>query len=236
MGCPVSSSIADGFSVVQLSPLTNPLRPLQMTLPGDLSSAAFLIVAALLLPGSDVTIHNVGLNPTRTGLLDVLQSMGADLDVKVLGEQAGEPYGEIRAKASSLLGTEVCGDFVVRMIDEFPIFAVAACCAEGITRVRDAAELRVKESDRISDLAFELKSLGAEIVESPDGFEISGPCPLRGGAARPHGDHRLAMSLLVAGLAGQGPVEVEGAEIIQESFPGFAEIFNSLGKWSIIRP
>jgi 3-phosphoshikimate 1-carboxyvinyltransferase len=205
------------------------LIPLHIRLPGDFSSAAFLIAAALIVPGSEVTLRGVGLNLLRTGLLDALRHMGADIQVKVEEERGGEPTGELVIRHGPLRGIQVTGDLVVRMIDEFPIFAVVAACAEGTTVVKDATELRHKESDRISTLCVELGLLGVNILESVDGFIVQGGAPLIGGRVNPHGDHRLAMSLAVAGLVAQEPVCVSDAGIINESFPGFITTLQSLG-------
>lgn len=205
------------------------LRSFNLLLPGDFSSAAFLIVAAVITPGSDVRIRNVGLNPTRTGLLDVLRSMGADIAITNRYETGGESLGDLQVRYSKLHGTTVSGSTVVRMIDEFPIFAVAATHANGRTMVEDATELRHKESDRIHDLCVELQRLGADLVETADGFVINGGKMLGGGRVNSHRDHRLAMALLVAGMAANGSVEVEQAEIITESFPQFVHILRSLG-------
>jgi 3-phosphoshikimate 1-carboxyvinyltransferase len=155
--------------------------------------------------------------------------MGADLTMLPGSEQAGEPCGELIVRSSRLHGAEIAGDLVVRMIDEFPVFAVAAAYAKGPTVVRDAKELRYKESDRISALCGELRRLGVEVEEKPDGFMMNGGRPLSGGTVNPHGDHRLAMALAVAGLAAQFPVTIGGAEIIGESFPEFAPILRELG-------
>lgn len=205
------------------------LSPLQMRLPGDLSSAAFLIVAALITPGSQITLEGVGLNPTRTGLLDALQQMGAQIEIVHLPEQAGEPVGNLTVTASPLHGIGVSGPLVVRMIDEFPIFAVAAAFAQGETMVSEAEELRHKESDRISKLCQELRTLGAAVEEKPDGFIVSGGRTLRGGTVQAHDDHRLAMALSIAGLGAAAEVTVEGAEIISESFPQFTRCLQALG-------
>jgi 3-phosphoshikimate 1-carboxyvinyltransferase len=231
MGCRVDTQPGPGGqgSTVILTPPSAPLQPVELSIPGDISSAAFLIVAALITPESQIRLKNVGLNPTRTGILDVLQAMGADIQVEVQGEQAGEPYGEVITCSSQLTGTRVSGDLVVRMIDEFPIFAIAASYAQGATEVKDAAELRFKESDRISALCQELNALSVQTVETRDGFTLQGGHPLRGGPVQPHGDHRLAMALAVAGLAAQDAVCVQGADIIRESFPEFASTLQSLG-------
>ncbi len=215
---------------VRLKAPEHPLRPLKLRLPGDLSSAAFLIVAALITPGSDLILRDVGLNPTRIGLLDVLLKMGAQVEILAQAEVHGEPKGDLRIRASELQGVSVDGPVVVRMIDEFPIFAVAAAFAKGRTIVSQAEELRYKESDRISTLCGELRSMGVDIEEKQDGFSIDGGHRLRGGThVQSHGDHRLAMALIVAGLVSDRPVVVEGAEIIDESFPDFPEVLRKLG-------
>jgi 3-phosphoshikimate 1-carboxyvinyltransferase len=231
MGVDVTNQRMDnGNWITHLVPPQPPsLKPLHISLPGDMSAAAFLIVAALITPGSQITLRQVGLNPTRTGLLDALSEMGARLDLTNLGEQGGEPVGDITVRYSLLHGVQVSGDCVVRMIDEFPIFAVAAACAHGKTLVRDAEELRHKESDRISALGQELRILGVHFDETPDGFIILGGQPLLGGQVQSHGDHRLAMSLAVSGLAARHPVQVNGAEMIVESFPEFVTVLRSLG-------
>lgn len=212
----------------KLHPVVN-LKPIRMTLPGDFSSAAFLITAALITPGSDITIRDVGLNPTRTGLLDALRAMGAQIDVQLSGEQNGEPVGDLRVRAGPLEGTTVEGPLVVRMIDEFPAFAAAAAYAKGETIVRDAAELRTKESDRIRSLCGQMQAIGVTIEELPDGFRISGGGLPHGGTVDPHGDHRIAMALACAGLAAGGPVELTDPGIIHESYPDFIPALESLG-------
>ncbi len=219
-GMGVNVTVDRDQNQVQLTPPTEPLPPLRMLLPGDFSSAAFLIVAALITPGSDITILNVGLNPTRTGLLDVLSAMGAKITRGNEHEEAGEPIGNLRVQSSRLRATEVHGDLVVRMIDEFPVFALAAACASGQTVVREATELRHKESDRVSALCSEMRRLGVEIREQADGFTVDGG-PLTGGTADACGDHRLAMSLALAGLVARHPVTVQQAEILGESYPSF---------------
>lgn len=216
-------------SVTLTPPAPLSLKPLNLSLPADISSAAFLIVAALLVPGSQITLPGVGLNPTRTGLLDVLLAMGADIQVACQEERYGEPVGDLTVRACSLRGTQVSGSLVVRMIDEFPAFAVAASFAQGATVVSQAEELRHKESDRITALCTELRSLGVDAREEPDGFVIQpGRIPV-GGFAKSHGDHRLAMSLALFGLAAQGEVVVDGSEMIFESFPEFVPALQELG-------
>ena len=221
--------LANGGLLVKLAPLAGPLSPLVLHLPGDFSSAAFLIIAALVTPGSEICLQDVGLNPTRTGLLEALAEMGADVLVTNRRQRQGEPLGDIRVRHSRLLACEVLGPLVVRMIDEFPAFAVAAAFAEGETVVREARELRFKESDRISALCRQLRAIGVEAVEMDDGFRIRGGAPPAGGEVDPRGDHRLAMSLAVAGLAAQAPVRVRHPEIVRQSFPGFQAALIGLG-------
>ncbi len=225
MGAPLS---VEGLTV-RLQPLTSPLQPLSMHLPGDLSAAAFLIVAALITPGSELRLEGVGLNPRRTGLLDVLIEMGAQLTVAVTGETAGEAVGTIQVRSSDLTGVTVSGDRVVRMIDEFPVLAVAAAYAHGQTLVKDALELRYKESDRIRALCQQLSAIGVAIQETSDGFMIQGKGHIPGGSADSLGDHRLAMSLAVAGLASENGVTVAGANMVAQSFPCFFEILQAMG-------
>jgi 3-phosphoshikimate 1-carboxyvinyltransferase len=206
-----------------------PLQPLDVTIPGDLSSAAFLIVAAACLPGSDIHIQGVNLNPTRTGLVEILKRMGADIGVEQTGAESVEPVGVIDVHGGVLRSTRVAGDEVVRAIDELPVLAVAATQAQGDTTIADASELRVKEVDRISLLAGELRKLGADIQEQPDGMIVHGPTSLRGAVVASHGDHRLGMALAVAGLMAEGETVVEDADCIGDSFPGFAATFARLG-------
>jgi 3-phosphoshikimate 1-carboxyvinyltransferase len=205
------------------------LPPLDMQLPSDPSSAAFLVTAGLVVPDSDIEVTNLCLNPGRTGLFDVLRSMGGDLRVNDSSESNGEPTGTIAVEPGKLLGITIQGSLVVRMIDEFPILAVAATQARGTTIVRDAEELRVKESDRIENLAEELNKMGAGIETMPDGFALNGPAKLTGAVVNARGDHRLAMSLAVAGLVAEGETLIEGWEIINDSFPEFPRILKRLG-------
>ena len=225
LGVDVQSS---GHSVTLLPP-TGPLPPTQLTMPGDISAAAFVIGAAAITPGSEVQIPAVGVNPTRTGLLDVLLEMGADIVLENPRTVGGEPLADVRVRYAPLRGVTVSGATVVRMIDEFPIFAVIASRAEGVTVVREAEELRYKESDRIAALAGELRKLGVAMDEQPDGFRVVGGQRLTGGAVNSHGDHRLAMSLAVAGLVAESAVQVTVAEAMDESFPGFVAVLQGLG-------
>jgi 3-phosphoshikimate 1-carboxyvinyltransferase len=208
--------------VVTLRPPAS-LAPLDLHIPGDLSSAAFPLVAAALVPGSRVTVAEVGVNPTRTGLLDALRDMGADLTIVPRSDQGGEPAADVTVRAVPLHAVTVRGANVVRMIDEFPILAVAATQAQGTTIVEDAAELRVKETDRIATVVGELRRMGARIEARPDGFLVQGPTSLRGAVVDSHGDHRLAMALAVAGLVATGETVVRGAGCVADSFPGFFE-------------
>jgi 3-phosphoshikimate 1-carboxyvinyltransferase len=205
-----------------------PGRPLigrSCRVPGDISSAAFFLVAAAAAPEGAITVHGVGVNPTRTGALDVLEAMGVDLTVAG-SEGDGEPLADLTVRGGTLRGAEVGGALVPRAIDEIPILAIAAACAEGPTVVRDAAELRVKESDRIRALASELGKMGVAVEEAPDGFRIGGrsaraSAPFRGARVSSWGDHRLAMSLVVAGLLADGPTVVEDVDCIATSYPAF---------------
>ncbi len=211
-----------------------PLRPLDITVPGDISSAAFLLAAGLLVPQAQLTVVGVGVNLTRTGILDILRAMGVSLRLDNLRDEGGEPVADITVqrerKAPSLLhGAEIRGDLIVRAIDELPVLAVLATQAHGRTVVRDAAELRVKETDRIATVAAELRKLGAHVEEYPDGFAVEGPIQLRSAPVWSHGDHRLAMALAVAGLVASGPVLVEEAECVSDSFPGFERTLEVLG-------
>lgn len=206
------------------------LSPLEMTIPGDFSAAAFLLVAALITPGSQITLRSVNLNPTRTGLLNALQEMGAGITIANLREQSGEPLGDLVVHASDLTSISVSGERVVQMIDEFPVFAVAAAFARGRTVVTQAGELRYKESDRITALCERLRALGVQVQELPDGFIIDGRGAVAGDCRLDaHGDHRLAMAMAVAGLGADRPVEIEQAEMLCESFPQFPAILRLLG-------
>ena len=201
------------------------LIPLRGRLPGDISSAAFLLAAAVLVPGSCITVKGVGVNPTRTGVLDALEKMGAKVSLSAAREEMGEPVADVTLEAGTLKGITIAGDLVVRAIDEIPVLAAVSAFAEGETVVREARELRYKETDRIAAVVAQLHALGADVSEQPDGFIVRGGT-LTGGTARANGDHRLAMSMAICGL--RAPVTVEGAEILDESFPSFLPTLASL--------
>ena len=221
----MGAEVVDSWPDVFVESLNKPLSPLHGTLPGDISSAAFLFAAAAIVPGSRITVTGVGVNPTRTGILDVLSKMGAKVSLANEREEMGEPVADVTLAAEPLHCVEIAGDLVVRSIDEFPALAAVAAFAEGETVVREAEELRYKETDRIAAIVAQLGALGVEAEERPDGFTVRGGT-LKGGTARANGDHRLAMSMAVCGL--RAPVSVEGAEILNESFPEFEPLLSSL--------
>jgi len=214
------------------------LRGQPVAVPGDISSAAFFLVAASIVRDGHVAIRNAGVNPTRTGLLDVLDAMGASVTLSpersgpAEGREeegaCGEPAAQLTVTSAALHATDVGGELIPRLIDEVPVLAVAACIATGVTRIRDAAELRVKESDRIRVIATELGRMGADIVELPDGMQIRGGRRLEGATVQSGGDHRVAMALIVAGLVADGPTVVEETDCIATSFPGFVQTLNAL--------
>ncbi|GBD11189.1 3-phosphoshikimate 1-carboxyvinyltransferase 1 [bacterium HR23] len=214
------SVVRDGLTV-RLMP--GPLTARDISVPGDISSAAFWLVAGVCHPQARITLRGVGVNPTRTGILDALRQMGAHLEVINPREEGGEPVADITASSSTLEAVEVKGEMVPRIIDEIPVLAVAACYAHGTTVIRDAQELRVKESDRIATTVRELRRLGADIEELPDGMRIRGPVRLRGAVCRTYGDHRLAMALGIAGLLAEGETAIQGAECARVSYPSFWE-------------
>lgn len=205
------------------------LLPLDMTVPGDFSSAAFPLVAATVIPHSSIIIRGVGVNTTRTGLLEVLRAMGADVTISNQQVTGGELIADLSVGFAELHAVDVNGPTVVRAIDEFPVWAVAATQAVGQSTVRDAAELRVKEVDRIAVLAGELRRLGAALDEFDDGFTVHGPLRLKGASVDSHDDHRLGMALAVAGLAAQEPTIIDDAACMADSFPGFVETMRTLG-------
>jgi 3-phosphoshikimate 1-carboxyvinyltransferase len=200
-----------------------------IAVPGDFSSAAFFLVAAAIAPVADLTIENVGLNPRRTGLLETLLDMGADIEILDRREIAGEPVGDLRVRSSLLRGIDVPIERVPDMIDEFPAFAIAAACAEGTSRVRGAHELRVKESDRIAAMARGLNALGVAVEEYEDGMAIEGRGGFAGGTIDSRGDHRIAMSFAVASLRARAALRILDCANVDTSFPGFADLANVAG-------
>jgi 3-phosphoshikimate 1-carboxyvinyltransferase len=205
------------------------LEPLPIYVPVDISSAAFFVVAALLLPGSDLILQGVGVNPTRTGVLTILKRMGARIEVHTEEEVSwGEPTAMLRVLPSSLSATDIGGAEIPLAIDELPLVALAACFAEGTTTVRDAEELRRKESDRIATVTESLRALGGKVEPTPDGMVIEGIGGLRGGTIDAHGDHRIAMLGAIAGLASREGVEVLGMDAAAVSYPRFEADLASL--------
>jgi len=215
--------------VIHATPPAHGLHAVDLCVPADFSSAAFFLVAGCIHPQARLRLTGVGLNPTRTGLLDALEAMGAQVAVEARAVDAGgEPVGDLIASSSALRGITVSGERVARMIDEFPIFAVAATQAQGTTVVRDAEELRVKESNRIDGLVEELRKMGARIDATPDGFIVEGPTRLRSAVVDGRGDHRMAMALAVAALAADGRTVITGAECVSKTYPGFFDDLASL--------
>ena len=196
--------------------------------PGDISSAAFFLVAACLVPNSDITLSNTGLNQTRTGILDVLRDMGADMEIKEHKIQAGERIGDIRIRYRPLKGTEISGAIIPRLIDELPILALLATQADGDTVIKDAEELRFKETDRIEAIASTLRSLGAKVETTPDGMRIPGNQSLQGASADSFGDHRIGMMIAIASLIAHGETILTDADSINISYPSFFEDLRAL--------
>ena len=193
-----------------------------VVVPGDISSAAFWLVAGAIVPGSELLIENVGVNPTRTGILEALEMMEADIQLEKQREVAGEPVADLRVRYGPLQGCTIEGDLIPRLIDEIPILAVAAVFAKGTTVIKDAAELRVKESDRLAVMASQLNAMGAKITEYADGLEITGgTTPLIGTEVDSYADHRIAMSLAIAGLNASNKTIIRGAEAAAISYPDF---------------
>lgn len=205
------------------------LTPFKINVVGDISSAAFFMAAASIVPDSDIILQNVGLNPTRTGILEVLEKMGGNIEILDKREEAGEPVGDIRIKYSDLKSCTIDGDIIPRLIDELPVIAVLATQAEGTTTVKNAEDLRNKETDRIFAIVNELKKLGADIIDTPDGFIVNGKTSLNGGIeVETYHDHRLAMSLFTAGLVCKKPIIIKDFDWVDISFPEFEELMNNL--------
>jgi len=224
---------AEGCRVISLTGEAE-LQPQKIKVPGDPSSAAFMVVAALIVPGSDIIIENVGINPTRAGLFEVLQNMGGDISFKKQRTVGGEPVADIHVKYSALTGIDVPANIAPSMIDEFPVLFIAAAMASGETTTRGLHELRVKESDRLSQMAKGLELLGVKLTEKDDGLVIegSGGKPLTGGKAKPEIetalDHRIAMSFAVAGMVTKSGLAIDDVTPVQTSFPGFQELMTTL--------
>lgn len=206
----------------------SPLHRCDVEVPGDISSAAFLMVAAACIPDSKVTLRSVGLNPTRAGIIKVLQLMGADVETTNVRENSGERIGDIMIQGSSLKGINIEEEMIPSLIDEIPVIAVAAACASGETRITGAAELRVKETDRIQAMVEELNNIGVHVEALEDGMIIIGPQKITGGITTSHGDHRIAMALAVAGLLSEAPVHIANPDCMDVSFPGFVDTLQQL--------
>lgn len=204
------------------------LKGKQIVIPGDISSAAFFIVAGTIVPRSEILIDNVGINPTRSGIISILRKMGADITLLNKREECGEPVADILVRSARLHGVEISGQLVPSLIDEIPVLAVAASQAQGTTVIKNAGELRFKETDRIKTIVSELGRMGAKIEERPDGLKIEGPASLKGAVCTSWGDHRIAMAMAVAGLAAEGQTRVLESGIVEISFPGFMDKLNQL--------
>ena len=200
----------------------------EIIVPSDISSAAFFIVAALITPESEILIKNVGINPLRTGIIDILIKMGGNIEITNQREINGEPVGDILVRSSDLHATEIKGEVIPKAIDELPLVSVAACFADGQTIIKDAKELRVKETDRIKAMATELGKLGAKVQEFEDGMTISGTGSLTGALCSSWGDHRIAMSIAIAGSRAKGETVIENADCVSVSYPGFFQEIDEL--------
>ncbi len=203
------------------------LQGLDIRVPGDISSAAFFIVAGLLIPNSEIYMENIGINPTRAGIITVLQNMGGNITLLNPKTECGEPVCDILVKTSQLHSTSISGDIIPTLIDELPIIAVAACFAKGQTIISDAEELRVKECDRITAMTRELSKMGAKITETQDGMIIEGTGSLHGAPVKSYGDHRVAMSLAIAGLMAKGQTLIHNSECVNISFPQFFDLIKN---------
>lgn len=199
-----------------------------INIPGDISSASFFVVGAILLPGSHIRLSGAGLNPTRMGIIDILKEMGAEIEIENLREANNEPRGDVVARGSRLKGITIGGEMIPRVIDELPLLALAATKAEGETIIKDAQELRVKETDRIRALSINLSRMGVEVEEREDGLIIQGSCQLKGAKVDSFGDHRMAMALVMAGLIARGKTVVSDTDCIKTSFPEFEAILKRL--------
>ena len=224
-GASVSSQVHEGGSATATVSPCQELFARQIKVPGDISSAAYLIAAALLVPNAELLIRNVGVNPTRAGVLDVCRAMGADITYLNENADSGEPVADLLVRSSSLHGTVIEGSIIPTLIDEIPILAVLAAFANGTTVIRDAAELKVKETDRIKTTTEGLRALGADVTPTEDGMIIQGGSPIHGGTVNSYLDHRIAMAFSIAGLAADGPVTILDSQCVDVSWPGFYELF-----------
>ncbi|MFC1978664.1 3-phosphoshikimate 1-carboxyvinyltransferase [Chloroflexota bacterium] len=213
---------------VRLLPPSKPLRSMDVVVPGDISAAAYWLVAGAIHPNAKIELTGVGVNPTRRGVIDVLVAMGAKIEIENERKEGGEPVADIVVESNELKGVDIDGDMIPRLIDEIPVLAVAAAMAKGKTTIRDAGELRVKESDRITTTVTELRKLGAQVDEMLDGMVIQGTGRLTGAECDSYGDHRLAMALGVAGIVAEGDTVVYNAEAVNVSYPGFWDDLNNL--------
>jgi len=213
--------------IITIEPVEE-LHGQSISIPGDISSASFFITAALIIPDSQVRISNVGINPTRTGILDVLRNMGASIILENYRTYGGEPVADLLVRYTPLKGTTIQGNMIPRLIDEIPIIAVAAAFAEGTTVIRDAEELKFKESNRIDAVVRELSKMGADIIGTPDGMIIHGGRPLKGSIVDDYMDHRISMAMAVAALGATGETIVRGSEYINISYPGFFETLHGI--------
>ncbi|MEX2445895.1 MAG: 3-phosphoshikimate 1-carboxyvinyltransferase, partial [Dehalococcoidia bacterium] len=224
----MGARVAHEDRAVTIAPPDGDLQATDVRVPGDISTAAAWIVLGCIHPDAELTLTGVGVNPTRTGLLDVLQAMGADLELVDERTVGGEPVADIVVRSSALRGVEVGGDVVPRAIDELPLVALAGALASGETVIRDAAELRAKESDRVATTGALLRALGATVEERPDGIAVQGGARLAGATVTSAGDHRLAMLGAVAGLLAEGETSIDGAGDVSVSYPAFWEDLDRL--------
>jgi 3-phosphoshikimate 1-carboxyvinyltransferase len=224
----MGASLESRGNSISLLPLDRPLVSVSLRIPGDISSAAYFLIAGAIHPNARIVVRDSGINPTRTGIIEILLAMGARLSITNKRSEAGEPLADIVVESSELKGIEVGGDIIPRLIDEIPVLAVAGCVAKGKTVIRGAGELRVKESDRIATVASELSRLGAKIEPLPDGMVIDGGRSLTGTEVNSHFDHRLAMSLAVAGLIARGETTIKHAQAARVSYPAFWQTLDQI--------
>ena len=224
----MGAAVTTGGSTIRIR--RSDLTSMDVWVPGDISGAAFWLVLGACHPNAHIRVHRVGINPTRTGVLEALKAMGAKITMENIRQDAGEPSADLVVESSKLQATELCGDMIPTVIDELPVLALAACFAKGTTYIRDAHELRVKESDRIRATVEGLSRLGANIKEQTDGMVIEGGAPLTGAEVNSYGDHRIGMTMGIAGLLAKGETVVNGAEAVGASYPRFWDTLDSLTK------